>query len=101
MINNSILKKSMLCIGYSAWSILGFNRGVNYYNYMNKRYDNNNNNNNNGLYIHKFISGSIGVILYACPIFLPITLYKELYRLEIDLRKLENEKKTHSYYSLI
>lgn len=39
--------------------------------------------------------------MYGHPIFLPIILHIELYRLEINSRNLENEKKSRYYNELI
>jgi len=44
--------------------------------------------------------GFIGVIFYVHPILLPFNLYKEIYRLEINMRNLEDEKKSRFYNEL-
>lgn len=38
--------------------------------------------------------------MYANPLLFPITASKEIYRLEVNLRNLENEKKTDYYNNL-
>jgi len=39
--------------------------------------------------------------MYANPVLLPLTIHKEFYRLEINARNLENEKKSSYYNELI
>jgi hypothetical protein len=51
-------------------------------------------------YYNYFCYGFLGSLLYVNPFTLPWMIPKELYRLEVDLRKLEDEKKT-SYYNEI
>jgi len=91
------IKKSLPIIGFSSWCGLGFIRGINSYN-------NNNNNNkcgkNNYLYVNSVCYGFFGIVMYINPIFLPVFVYKEIYRLEVNLRNLENEKKTNCYNDL-
>jgi hypothetical protein len=53
------------------------------------------------IYLNLIINGFSGMITYANPIVLPITIYKELYRLEINVRNLENKKNTNYYNSII
>lgn len=96
------IKYSIAIVGYTSWCGLGFIRGVNSYKY------NNNKNNNNKyseyesyLYSNSIIHGFFGIIMYGNPILLPFSMYKELYRLEIDMRNLENEKKSRFYNDLV
>lgn len=86
-------------IGYIIWIGLGFFRGINSYEYnlnvllkynKNKRY----------MYLDSFGYGIYGLLIYTIPVFLPILIYKELYRLEINIRNLENEKNSQ-YYDLL
>jgi hypothetical protein len=42
-----------------------------------------------------------GMFVYAVPIFLPILIYKEIYRLEVDIRDLKDEKITTTYNHLL
>lgn len=79
----------ILPIGYASWCGLGFYRGIKFYSYKKKE--------NDYLYINLIGSGCIGSILYANPICIPMLLYKEFYRLEVNLRKLGNEKKSDYY----
>ena len=41
--------------------------------------------------------GLFGILVYVNPIMLPIVFVKEMYRLEINLRSIDNEKKTNFY----
>ena len=75
----------------SLWSGLGFIRGANYYNYSHKA---------PYLYSSSFMYGMVGICLYVHPLFLPFTLYKEGYRLEMNLRNL-NEKNDKYYNELL
>ena len=71
----------------TVWSGLGFIRGVNSYNYSN---------NKPYLYSSSFMYGMVGLFLYVNPVFLPLTTYKEFYRLEINIRDLNKNDK---YYN--
>ena len=77
---------------YTFWCGVGFVRGVKQYKYEKK-----------DLYLYSnFISmGFYGTLFYANPAFFPFTLYKEMYRLEVNLRNLENEKKSDYYNTVI
>lgn len=88
-----MFRKSLIC--YTSWCGLGCFRGLNYYGYKQKK------NNEPYLYTNLFIYGAYGTIMYAAPLFLPFTIYKEIYRLEVNIRKLEDEKKDKYYYEVI
>lgn len=88
-------KHKIALISYSLWCGLGFKRGLNAYEYS---HINKYNKKESFIYSNSIIDGIFGVIMYANPIFFPLTLHKELYRLEINTRNLENEKKS-SYYN--
>ena len=77
-------------IPISVWAGLGFGRGVNSYNYSN---------NTPYLYSSSFMYGVLGLVIYVNPVFLPLTTYKELYRLEINIRDI-NEKNDKYYNEL-
>jgi hypothetical protein len=88
----------ILAIGYGGWCGLGFIRGLNSYEY------NHNKNSNFETYIYgkAFINGLYGLFVYFNPVFIPyLIMYKELYRLEIDLRNLENEKNSDLYNDVL
>lgn len=84
-------------IGYSGWCGLGFIRGVHSYKYTHNKYDKN----EPYIYSNSIIEGFFGIVMYANPILLPFAIHKELYRLEINIRNLENEKKSRYYNDLI
>ncbi len=90
----------------SCTSILGFCRGTQDYKYTyNKKMDRYLKEKKcyekpQFFYYNYFCYGFLGSLLYVNPFTLPWMIPKELYRLEVDLRKLEDEKKT-SYYNEI
>ena len=92
-----------------GWGLLGYNRGINSYNYKNNKNNTNNTNNNNNknnknneyLYSDKIFYGIFGAIMYVNPLLIFISISKEIYRLEINLRGLEDAKKTDYYNELI
>jgi hypothetical protein len=53
------------------------------------------------LYVTSMVYGFVGIVIYANPFLLPFTIYKEIYRFEVDVRNLEDEKKTSFYNSLL
>ena len=87
-------KKDILKIGLSCWAGLGFIRGTQYYNYTRSYYE-------SGMYINMFASGIYGIMLYVNPFFVPFIIYKELYRLEVCIRNLEDEKHTDFYKKIL
>lgn len=86
--------KCSIIAGYTCWCGLGFYRGVKYYNYTYNRY----NKDEPYLYLYSIGEGIFGTFTYVLPPFIPFTLYKELYRLEVNIRNLEKDRK---YYNLI
>jgi hypothetical protein len=81
----------------SLWCSLGLYRGGQNYEYEYKqiRYER-----IPYLYIYKFNNSIYYGIYYMCPLLFPFILSKEIYRLEVYLRKLENEKKKIYYYEI-
>lgn len=78
-----------------SWTLLGFTRGLQAYDYSVKK------RNKQQFYLHKVGYGIAGLCVYVAPtVFTPIVIYKELYRLEVNLRDLENEKNTDFYNEL-
>jgi hypothetical protein len=55
----------------------------------------------NYFYLTSFSHGIFGSFLYVCPISMPICFVKELYRIEINLRSVDDEKNTAFYNKLI
>jgi hypothetical protein len=92
-----IKKYSIPLIGYTFWCGLGFIRGVNSHKYSTNKYEKD----KPYLYSNIIIEGFFGIILYGNPILLPFTVYKEVYRLESNIRNLEDEKKSGFYNDLI
>lgn len=82
-------------ICYGVWGGLGFVRGIQSYTYYT------NNTKKKQMYIDKITNGFIGAFMYVFPILIPFTLYKEVYRLEVNLRNLEDHKKSYFYNQLI
>ena len=91
--------KHVLIVGYSGWCGLGFWRGMNSYKYDYFKYKSDNE--KNLIYTNQLLTGVLGTIFYAVPFLLPFFLHKEIYRLEVNLRNLENEKKSRFYNELI
>jgi hypothetical protein len=96
-IKNSL---SIINISYASWCGIGFIRGMNYYNYKYNKY-NKFEKKEDYLYLNLLGTGFYGLITYANPFFLPFTIYKEIYRLEVNVRNLENEKKSNCYNDII
>lgn len=90
-------KYLILTIGYTGWCGIGFVRGINSYKYSYNKYDKN----EPYIYSNSIIHGFFGIIMYVNPILLPITIHKELYRLEVNVRNLESEKNSKYYNDLI
>ena len=86
------LSKKVVAAG-SSWILLGFYRGTKEYNYNNKQlqkpapY----------MYSDAFTIGLLGALYYANPFLLPFTVSKEIYRLEVNIRDMEAEKKSLKY----
>jgi len=82
---------------FSSWSALGFKRGINSYDYSyNKKFHI-----KQHLYLEKGIWGLTSTIAYINPCTFFFVLYKEIYRLEVNLRGLEDEKKTDYYNEVL
>jgi len=94
---NNNIRSGLVCITMFSWPALGFKRGMNSYDYNhsnNRIYKSS----TTPLYINKAAWGLCGTVLYLTPPFFFIVAYKEVYRLEVNLRCLEDEKKT-AYYN--
>lgn len=92
-----ILNKYSIIIFPITWCGLGLFRGVNYYKYIYNRYDKK----KPFLYTNSIIFALIGIFVYANPLFLPFTIHKELYRLEINTRNLGTDKDSNYYNDLL
>ena len=91
------IKYTISLIVSTSWCGLGFIRGINSYKYNHKKYEKN----EDYLYVNLLLNGVFGIFMYVNPLFLPLSIYKELYRLEINLRNLENEKNTKFYNDIL
>lgn len=96
------IKGTIGVITICGWPILGFKRGINSYKYHhshdklsytseNKKY----------LYTDAFMWGVGSSMAYLNPFLCFITFGKEVYRLEVNLRGLEDEKKTEYYNKVL
>ena len=82
---------------FSSWGALGFKRGINSYDYSyNKK-----SHIKQPLYLEKGIWGLTSTVAYINPCTFFFILYKEIYRLEVNLRGLEDEKKTDYYNEVL
>lgn len=86
--------------GVVSWTMLGFKRGMNDYDYTLKC-SKEHNSKKTYLYTTRIIYGFAGTFFYINPIFFIPLMYKEIYRLEVNLRGLENEKNSVFYNSLL
>lgn len=91
-------KRVLLKGGPAAWTLLGFKRGLDSYDY---KYNKQCNKNNPYLYSTKISYGLFGSFIYINPIALIITLSKEIYRFEVWARNLDEEKTTDYYNDLL
>lgn len=80
----------------SSWSLLGYKRGINSYDYRCNK-----NPHKQHLYLQKGLWGLASMMLYFNPATFFFLLYKEIYRLEVNLRGLEDEKKTDYYNQVL
>jgi hypothetical protein len=95
------VKGGIIIFSGISWTSLGFYRGLNRYDYFYAKNKNSSKYHDAPyLYTMKMVDGVLGGFLYINPFLLPITVPKELYRLEINLRGLEKEKNTDYYHSV-
>jgi hypothetical protein len=89
---------------------LGFYRGINKYNYNYyielKEYKRHSTYDSSYtkpqyLYVSGFSWGILYGVMYANPFLLPFVISKELYRLEVNIRGINEEKKKYSFYEII
>lgn len=84
-----------LIFGYAGISgLLGIKRGLEDYKYRNNLYK------TNFFYSKYFLYGFSGILFYVCPLTHLVMIPKEIYRLEVNIRNLEDEKKTE-YYNVL
>ena len=97
IINRMNVKKFIGPSLFLGWILLGFYRGQHSYDY---RYSKDYYRYESYLYSQRIIPGFFGMTLYACPVFIFITIPKELFRLEVNIRNLEYEKNEDNYNKL-
>jgi len=89
--------KYPIAIVSTSWCGLGFYRGIKYYKYDIEKHKIK----KNYLYLDSFITGFFGITIYINPIFLPFIIYKEIYKLEVNLRNLQDEKNSDYYNNIL
>ena len=80
---------------FLSMGVLGFYRGIKYglYKYGQLYRD--------VMYINTLFYGIYGSIVYIHPCMLPFTVSKELYRLEVHIRKLDHLKDSEYYNRIV
>jgi hypothetical protein len=87
-----------------TWGILGFSRGLQCYDYRYKKdidYNKLYYKKTNYFYTTKIGFGFYGLFMYLNPLFIPFIITKEIYRVEVDIRGLEDEKNTDYYNEVL
>ena len=84
-----LFKKPILISFIFIWSTLGCKRGFDYYDHSNPTIY---------LYRDRTLYGLMGSLFYVSPALSLFIINKEIYRLEVKLRNLEEEKTKKSYY---
>ena len=83
------------------WPLLGFKRGMDSYNHHHSKNDLYIKQKGPPLFIDKIGWGICSAGAYINPCTIPLILYKEVYRLEVNLRGLEEEKKKDYYNEVL
>lgn len=99
----------MLKVIAPPWVALGFYRGVKLYNYKykyelieyEKKEDKKYSKKPTYFYAACFGSGTFGGLMYVNPFFIPIIISKEIYRLEVNIRGMNEEKEQPSFYEIL
>jgi len=105
-----------------SWGLLGFTRGIKENEYMYRqdmeRYNKDIERYHKDIVLYPTITNSqpikptkfyvtgvfrgfVGVLLYLTPVTGPLCIIKELYRAEINIRKLDDEKKSKYYNEIL
>jgi hypothetical protein len=97
------IKRNIGFITFCVWPVLGFKRGLNSYdyNFSNNKLYKHHEKAKHPFYLDKLAWGITGTVMYLMPPFCLIVAYKEMYRLEVNVRGLENEKKTDYYNEVL
>ena len=85
----------------AIWPLLGFKRGMDSYNHHHSKNDLYIKQQGPPLFINKIGWGICSAGAYINPCTFPFVLYKEVYRLEINIRGLEEEKKKDYYNEVL
>ena len=83
---------SKFFLGVSIWGYIGFIRGLQSYNYNNSPV--------NRLYTDKVLYGLLGTLFYVNPFTGLLMIYKEFYRLEVDILKLKIHQENDFYNNI-
>jgi hypothetical protein len=99
MLNNKIIKYALI----TGWGLLGCKRGINSYDYKYKKYNQKKEIQERDTYFYstKLFYSICGIVTYVNPFLFPITIPKEIYRLEVNIRGIENEQNSDYYNELI
>ena len=84
-------KQKFFITSLTVWGSIGFMRGVQSYNFENVT----------TLYTNQFFNGIFGTFFYLNPGTAIFMLYKEVYRLEVNLFNIKREKESNFYNKLI
>ena len=96
-----LTNNNLLYLSGASWSIIGFNRGLHEYDYEHSEDNDNYHKKQPYMYTNKIFNGLFGIFIYINPCFIPLIIHKELYRLEINVRGLENEKTSREYNKIL
>ena len=83
------------------WCSLGFARGMQEYDYNYAEKTKYTETKGTYLYSSRIGNGFVGLFLYAFPVLPFVIIPKEIYRLEVCLRGLEEDKKSDYYNKLL
>ncbi len=100
MNRNNVINITTYCL-MGIWPLLGFKRGMDSYNHHHSKNDLYIKQQGPPLFINKIGWGIFSACAYINPVIIPFVLYKEVYRLEINIRGLEEEKKKDYYNEVI
>ena len=93
-------RKNIIIATWASWTSLGFKRGMDDYTYSYEK-QKTKGKNIEYMYSEQITYGLIGSFIYVNPVLLVITIPKEIYRLEVNIRDLKNEKESNYYNELL
>jgi hypothetical protein len=102
-----MLKEILPTVILPSWTILGFYRGVKQYNNKYKKECNRYENNPKYypkpqyFYAQNIPYGLFGLLMYINPLTVPLVMVKEIYRLEVNVRNLNEEKEKEGYNDIL